>query len=99
MSSQIVKVLLGKHKPTFNPSTACGDYVVIINAKDAYFTGRKKDDKLYTWHTGYPGGIKQKSVAKTLDDKPEEVGPSSRFSFTVYHSVTCTRLAMLFSTH
>jgi ribosomal protein L13 len=83
MSSQIVKVLLGKHKPTFNPSTACGDYVVIINAKDAYFTGRKKDDKLYTWHTGYPGGIKQKSVAKTLDDKPEEVGPN-------HFSVTCT---------
>jgi large subunit ribosomal protein L13 len=99
MSSQIVKVLLGKHKPTFNPSTACGDYVVIINAKEAYFTGRKKDDKLYTWHTGYPGGIKQKSVAKTLDDKPEEVGPPSHFRCTVYLSVTCTRLAILFSTH
>lgn len=74
MASQVVRVLLGKHKPTFTPYALCGDYVVIVNAKDIHFTGKKKSDKQYTWHTGYPGGIKQKTVEGTLQDKPEEVG-------------------------
>jgi large subunit ribosomal protein L13 len=74
MASQIVSILRGKHKPTYTPHYDCGDYVVIINAKDINFTGKKKTDKLYTWHTGYPGGIKHKSVRDTLSDKPEEVG-------------------------
>lgn len=73
MASQIVKILRGKHKPTYSPNYDCGDYVVVINAKDVHFTGKKVNDKLYTWHTGYPGGLKQKSVRDTLNDKPEEV--------------------------
>lgn len=73
MASQITRVLRGKHKPTFSPNYDCGDYVVIINAAEINFTGKKKTDKLYTWHTGYPGGLKQKSVRDVLDDKPEEV--------------------------
>ena len=73
MASQITRVLRGKHKPTFSPNYDCGDYVVIINAAEINFTGKKKTDKLYTWHTGFPGGLKQKSVRDVLDDKPEEV--------------------------
>ena len=73
MASQIVKVLRGKHKPTYSPNYDCGDYVVIINAAEINFTGNKKNDKLYTWHTGYPSGLKQKSVRDVLNDKPEEV--------------------------
>mmetsp|Transcript_453 Transcript_453/g.910 ORF Transcript_453/g.910 Transcript_453/m.910 type:complete len:142 (+) Transcript_453:163-588(+) len=73
LASQVVGILRGKHKPTFSPNYDCGDYVVIINAGEVKFTGKKRDDKLYTWHTGYPGGLKQKSVRDSLDDKPEEV--------------------------
>ena len=73
MASQIVGILRGKHKPNFCPNYDCGDYVVIINAAEIKFTGQKKTDKLYTWHTGYPGGLKQKSVRDLLQSKPEEV--------------------------
>ena len=73
MASQIVGILRGKHKPNFSPNYDCGDYVVIINAAEVKFTGQKKTDKLYTWHTGYPGGLKQKSVRDVLQSKPEEV--------------------------
>jgi large subunit ribosomal protein L13 len=73
LASQVVSLLRGKHKPTFSPNYDCGDYVVVINASEVKFTGKKRTDKLYTWHTGYPGGLKQKSVRDYLDDKPEEV--------------------------
>jgi large subunit ribosomal protein L13 len=65
--------LRGKHKPTFTPNFDCGDYVVIINADKVKFTGRKVTDKKYTWHTGYPGGIKHMTVKEQLERKPEEV--------------------------
>ena len=51
--------LKGKHKPAYTPHVDGGDNVIVINAHKAVFTGRKTDDKLYQWHTGYPGGIKQ----------------------------------------
>ncbi len=73
LACQIAHILRGKHKPTFSPNYDCGDYVVIINAADAHFTGNKLQDKLYTWHTGYPGGLKQMNVKTLLDKKPEEV--------------------------
>jgi large subunit ribosomal protein L13 len=73
LATQIVHILKGKHKPTFSPNYDCGDYVVVINASDVKFTGRKENDKLYTWHTGYPGGLKQLSVRDQLNKKPEEV--------------------------
>jgi ribosomal protein L13 len=73
LATQIATILRGKHKPTFTPNYDCGDYVVVINARFAKFTGDKVNQKLYTWHTGFPGGLKQKSVRKQLEDKPEEV--------------------------
>ena len=66
-------ILRGKHKPTFSPNYDCGDYVVVINARDVKLTGAKRSDKLYTWHTGYPGGLKQKTAKQQLGSKPEEV--------------------------
>lgn len=73
LSSQVVSILRGKHKPTYSPNYDCGDYVVIINAADVKFTGNKYEDKLYRWHTGYPGGLKEKSVKSFISTKPEEV--------------------------
>ena len=73
LATQIVHILKGKHKPTFCPNYDCGDYVVVINARDVKFTGNKVNDKLYKWHTGWVGGLKTRPVKEYLDRKPEEV--------------------------
>lgn len=73
LATQIVTLIRGKHKPNYTPWYDCGDYVVVINAKDVKFTGDKVKQKNYVWHTGYPGGIKQRSVRDQLKIKPEEV--------------------------
>jgi large subunit ribosomal protein L13 len=66
--------LRGKHKPTFTPHMDCGDNIVVINADKVVLTGNKRADKVYHWHTGYPGGIKDRSAEKILDGKhPERV--------------------------
>jgi large subunit ribosomal protein L13 len=85
--------LRGKHKPTYTPHVDCGDNVIIINADKVVFTGNKRRDKTYYWHTGYPGGIKSREAHQILDGKfPERViskaiermmpgGPLSRQQF------------------
>jgi large subunit ribosomal protein L13 len=66
--------LRGKHKPSYTPHMDCGDNIVVINAGNVVLTGNKRDDKVYHWHTGYPGGIKDRTAAKILDGKhPERV--------------------------
>jgi len=72
MASEVAKVLRGKHKPTFTPHMDCGDNVVIINADKVHLTGNKVEDKKYYWHTGYPGGIKERNVRATLEGKKPE---------------------------
>jgi large subunit ribosomal protein L13 len=73
LATQITPILRGKHKPTFSPNYDCGDYVVIINAQHCKFSGNKEKQKLYSWHTGYPGGIKHTNPATMRATKPEEV--------------------------
>jgi large subunit ribosomal protein L13 len=73
LATQIVHLLRGKHKPTFSPNYDCGDVVVVVNAELVKFTGTKLEDKVYQWHTGYPGGLKQIKVIDQLKKKPEEV--------------------------
>ena len=64
----------GKHKPTFTPNFDCGDHVIIINAEKVKLTGKKMANKTYYWHTGHPGGIKQKTAEQILEDKfPERI--------------------------
>lgn len=58
LAIKVSKLLMGKHKPVWDPSIDAGDYVVITNAKYVRFTGGKWDKKYYKWHTGYPGGLK-----------------------------------------
>ena len=72
-ASQIAKFLIGKHKPNFTPFLDCGDKVIVINAEKAKFTGNKKTDKKYYWHTGFPGGIKEITPEKLLEKHPERV--------------------------
>ena len=73
-ASIIANILRGKHKATFTPHLDCGDHVVIINAEKIKLTGKKYAEKLYYWHTGYPGGIKDRSARQILEGKfPERI--------------------------
>ena len=74
LASQIAMRLRGKHKPMFTPHIDCGDNIIVINAEKVALTGNKRTDKIYYWHTGYPGGIKSRTADKTLEGKhPERV--------------------------
>lgn len=74
LASVVAMRLRGKHKPSFTPHMDCGDNVIIINAEKVQLTGNKREDDVYYWHTGYPGGIKQRTKAQMLDGKyPQRV--------------------------
>ena len=74
LASIIAKRLRGKHKPTFVPHMDCGDNVVVINAEKVRLTGKKRTDKIYYRHTGFPGGIRSITADKLLDGAhPERV--------------------------
>src|SRR3990167_8358322 len=70
----VVNILRGKNKPTFTPHVDCGDNIVVINAEKVKLTGNKLQDKKFYWHTGYPGGIKERTIGSILEGKhPERV--------------------------
>jgi large subunit ribosomal protein L13 len=69
LATIIAMRLRGKHKPQFTPHVDCGDNVIVINAEKVHLTGKKLTDKLFHYHTGYPGGIKQRTVAQRLASK------------------------------
>jgi large subunit ribosomal protein L13 len=73
MASEIAKILRGKNKPLFTPNADAGDFVVVVNAKGIRLTGKKLEKKLYYRHTEYPGGIREKSAAKMLEESPEDL--------------------------
>ena len=74
LASIIALRLRGKHKPTFTPHMDDGDNIVVVNADKVVFTGRKKEQKVYYHHTGYPGGIKERTAKFILDGRfPERV--------------------------
>ncbi len=73
LASEIAKVLRGKHKPTFTPHVDTGDYVIVVNAAKAVFTGKKLRKKVYFHHTGYPGGGKFETAGDRMKKFPERV--------------------------
>jgi len=74
LASFVAMRLRGKHRPDYTPHVDCGDHVVIVNADKVKFTGRKLTDKKYYWHTGYPGGIKERTADKILGGRfPERI--------------------------
>ena len=74
MAAVIATVLRGKNKPTYTPHMDCGDHVIVINAEKIVLTGNKLTDKKYYRHTGYPGGIRERTPEKILESKrPGEV--------------------------
>ena len=68
VAAQAAHVLRGKHKPTFTPHIDCGDYVIIVNAKEVNLTGNKLDNKMYYNHSMYPGGLRERT-AKVMKEK------------------------------
>jgi len=74
LASFIAMRLRGKHRPDYTPHVDCGDFVVVVNADKVKFTGKKLTDKVYYWHTGHPGGVKERTAGAILDGKyPERV--------------------------
>jgi large subunit ribosomal protein L13 len=74
LASFIAKRLRGKHLPTFTPHVDCGDNIIVINADKVVLTGNKLEDKKFYWHTGYPGGIKERTISQIINGRfPERV--------------------------
>lgn len=73
ISTDIAKLLMGKSKPYFVKNLDCGDYVVIVNAKQVKVTGKKETEKVYHRHSGYPGGKKAETLDKLRERKPEDI--------------------------
>ncbi len=71
LASEVAHILRGKHKPTFAPHVDTGDFVVVVNAGKVKLTGNKLTQKLYSHHSGIPGGFKQEQYGKLLERKPE----------------------------
>ncbi len=73
LATEIAKILMGKHKPTYTPHVDGGDFVVVVNAEKIFVTGKKLEKKIYYKHTLYPGGLKKTTLKEMLEKKPEEV--------------------------
>ena len=77
LASDIAVILMGKHRPEYTPHVDCGDFVVVVNAEKIAMTGKKMEDRHYTWYTGYPG-LRLESYGDRRDRKPEDL---------IYHAV------------
>lgn len=73
LASKIAKILRGKYKPSYSPHVDCGDNVIVINAEKIVLTGNKLTDKVYTRHTGYPGGQRHTSPEALMKKHPERI--------------------------
>jgi large subunit ribosomal protein L13 len=73
LSTEVARLLMGKHKPTYAPHLDMGDYVIIVNANKIKVTGKKVDDKVYYRHSGHVGGLKETTLGDMLQRRPQRV--------------------------
>ena len=73
LATKVATVLKGKHKPTFTPHIDCGDYVIVVNAEKVKLTGDKFNKKIYYNHSGYTGGLRERTAKTMIEDYPEEM--------------------------
>lgn len=73
LATQVATILRGKHKPHYAPHLDVGDHVIVVNAEKVHLTGRKLTDKVYRWHTGYIGNLREVNAGKLLRTHPERV--------------------------
>ncbi|HRQ86551.1 MAG TPA: 50S ribosomal protein L13 [Candidatus Saccharibacteria bacterium] len=95
LSTEIAKYLIGKYKPTYTPHIDGGDYVVVINADKLVVTGKKETDKKYFRHSGFPGGIKEASLAELRTKSPERIIEESVKGMVPKNKLAADRLARL----
>ncbi len=73
LATKVANVLRGKHKPTYTPNVDCGDYVIVLNAAKVVYSGDQEEKKIYYHHTGYPGGLKSRSIGLMKREHPVEL--------------------------
>lgn len=73
LATQVASILRGKHKPTYTPNVDCGDFVIVVNAEKVNLTGKKLDQKIYYNHSGYPGGLRERSARVMKEKYPVEM--------------------------
>ena len=73
VATEAARILRGKHKPTFTPHVDCGEFVIIVNASKVNLTGKKLDDKIYYNHSGYTGGLRERTAREMLENYPVEM--------------------------
>jgi large subunit ribosomal protein L13 len=73
LATQIADALRGKRKPEYTPHVDVGDFVIVVNAEKVAVTGHKREEKLYRRHSGYPGGLRSRTLGDMLERRPEEV--------------------------
>jgi len=72
LASEVAKILRGKNKPTFTPHVDTGDHVIVLNAEKVLLTGKKLEQKMYRYHTGFPGGLKEIKYKHLMEKRPEK---------------------------
>lgn len=72
LATEIAVILMGKHRPVYTPHVDTGDFVIVVNVEKVRFTGRKWQQKKYTWYTGYPG-LRSETAANRLERQPEQI--------------------------
>ncbi len=95
VASEIAKIIRGKHKASFTPNVDCGDNVIVINADKVRFTGKKFEDKVYTRHTGHPGGqrfttpreLKNKSSRYIIENAVRGMLPKNRIGRAIFKNL------------
>ena len=73
LAAKVANVLRGKHKPTYTPHVDCGDFVVVVNASKVNLTGNKMTDKIYYDHSGYTGGLRERTAKEMIENYPVEM--------------------------
>ena len=72
VAARVASILRGKHKPTYTPHDDTGDFVIVVNSAKAVLTGRKLEQKMFRWHTGYMGHLRERNYGDIMQEKPEE---------------------------
>ena len=86
LATQIADALRGKRKPDYTPHIDVGDFVVVVNAEKVSVTGNKREQKRYYRHSGYPGGLRSRTLDEMLERRPEEVLPPRREGHAAAHA-------------
>jgi len=95
IATEIAEKLIGKNKPTYTPHIDAGDYVVVLNAAQIAVTGKKLTDKIYYSHSGFPGGLKEKTLGSLLEKHPTRVIEKAVFNMLPKNKLRSDRMNRL----